>query len=151
MLVRVALVVASALALMSCGGDDSNGEAAPTQVNSIAGTATETETGPEAIDAARLAEIREDYERKFSTSPWYIDPARLDVLGGELEAKTDWRADAEGNALALQLCNALHDHYTLEARPDLTLEVVAVYGAGNPPPVLAATDFDEQTCKQFKK
>jgi len=146
---RTTLAVAATLLLLivgmpACGGDDDDGG------DAVATPATSTDEAPTASvpdpTAANLAEFREDYELNFSTTSWYTDPANLEIVGTELHAKTDWLADSEGEALALQLCNALTGNYTL-ATAEYALETVEVYGAGEPPPVLAATDFVEGTCE----
>ena len=146
---RTTLAVAAALLLLvvgmpACGGDDDDGG------DAVATQATSTEEAPAASvpdpTPAHLAEIREDYELNFSTTSWYTDPANLEIVGTELHARTDWPADSQGEALALQLCNALTGNYTL-ATAEYALETVEVFGAGEPPPVLAATDFVEGTCE----
>ncbi len=134
------------IAISGCGGGDGDGreEAGPAQATDT----QEATTEPDPAAAVALAEIRESFELNFSTTSWYTDASNLEIVGGEhLEAHTDWFEDAEGEALALQLCNALNGNYIVAATADYGLDSVTVYGAGEPPAILASTSILDGTCE----
>lgn len=97
-----------------------------------------TQTQEEAAVApGALPQIREDFELNFGGAgdpalavSWYTPSSTLSIEGSTLVARTDFYPDAEGEALAKQLCNALNGNYVLANTANYGLDAVEVYGQG---------------------
>lgn len=139
----VTIAVIGGAILIASREDDEQSKSAPSVAETAAETAAETNSA-DPQDA--LQEIRAEFAG-FAGTSWYTPPDTLEITGETLEAHTGWFVDAEGEQLALRLCNALLGNYIKANTARWGLEDVVVYGQGDPPAILASKDLFSERCE----